>query len=501
MAESTDTPDRRAGATGRQLQVETHGLDVIADAERKGTPRTLFWPWFGANVSVLGLSYGAFALGFGTSFWQSLAAGVIGIVVSFLLCGFVAVAGKRGSAPTMVLSRAAYGVRGNRLPSVISWVLTVGWETVLCALATMATATVFDRLGWGGGTGTKVVALVLVGALTVVGGVMGFDLIMRLQTVITVVTGVLTVVYIALVADHIHWSTVSAVPAGSTQDFIGALVFMMTGFGLGWVNAAADYSRYLPRSSAGRGVIGWTTFGASLAPLLLLVFGLLLAGSSAKLSAGIAADPIGALTTILPTWFLVPFAVVAVLGLVGGAVLDIYSSGLALLSAGIKIPRYVAAFVDGVLMIAGSIYIVFFADDFLGQFMGFLTTLGVPIAAWCGIMLADLALRRRDYDEGDLYRPTGRYGDVPPVPLLVTVAATALGWGLVTNSAAGWLDWQGYLLDPFGLGGKSGSWAYANLGVLAALVLGFLGTLALSRTRVRAQEAQAPSPRDAGAAV
>jgi purine-cytosine permease-like protein len=481
--------------------VETHGLDVIADAERKGTPRTLFWPWFGANVSVLGLSYGAFALGFGTSFWQSLAAGVIGIVVSFLLCGFVAVAGKRGSAPTMVLSRAAYGVRGNRLPSVISWVLTVGWETVLCALATMATATVFDRLGWGGGTGTKVVALVLVGALTVVGGVMGFDLIMRLQTVITVVTGVLTVVYIALVADHIHWSTVSAVPAGSTQDFIGALVFMMTGFGLGWVNAAADYSRYLPRSSAGRGVIGWTTFGASLAPLLLLVFGLLLAGSSAKLSAGIAADPIGALTTILPTWFLVPFAVVAVLGLVGGAVLDIYSSGLALLSAGIKIPRYVAAFVDGVLMIAGSIYIVFFADDFLGQFMGFLTTLGVPIAAWCGIMLADLALRRRDYDEGDLYRPTGRYGDVPPVPLLVTVAATALGWGLVTNSAAGWLDWQGYLLDPFGLGGKSGSWAYANLGVLAALVLGFLGTLALSRTRVRAQEAQAPSPRDAGAAV
>ncbi|MEV0208823.1 cytosine permease [Streptomyces sp. NPDC050788] len=499
MAQAPDTPDKRA--TGRQLQVETHGLDVISDAERKGTPRTLFWPWFGANVSVLGLSYGAFALGFGTSFWQSLAAGVIGIVFSFLLCGFVAVAGKRGSAPTMVLGRAAYGVRGNRLPSVISWVLTVGWETVLCALATMATATVFDRLGWGGGTGTKVVALVLVGALTVVGGVMGFDLIMRLQTVITVVTGVLTVVYIALVADHIHWSTVSAVPAGSTQDFIGALVFMMTGFGLGWVNAAADYSRYLPRSSSGRGVIGWTTFGASLAPLLLLVFGLLLAGSSAKLSAAVAADPIGALTTILPTWFLVPFAVVAVLGLVGGAVLDIYSSGLALLSAGIRIPRYVAAFVDGVLMIAGSIYIVFFADDFLGQFMGFLTTLGVPIAAWCGIMLADLALRRRDYDEGDLYRPTGRYGDVPPVPLLLTVAATALGWGLVTNSAAGWLDWQGYLLDPFGLGGRSGSWAYANLGVLAALVLGFLGTLALSRTRVRTQEAQAPGPRDAGAAV
>jgi purine-cytosine permease-like protein len=490
-----DSPDSlHNGSAARQLKVETHGLDVIGDAERKGTPRTLFWPWFGANVSVLGLSYGSFALGFGISFWQALAAGVIGIVFSFLLCGFVAVAGKRGSAPTMVLSRGAYGVRGNRLPSVISWMLTVGWETVLCALATMATATVFGRLGWGGGTETKVAALVLVGALTVVVGVMGFDLIMRLQTVITVVTGLLTLVYVGLVADHIHWSTVSAVPAGSGQELVGALVFMMTGFGLGWVNAAADYSRYLPRTSSSRGVVGWTAFGASLAPLLLLVFGLLLAGSSSKLNTAIALDPIGALTTLLPTWFLVPFAVVAVLGLVGGAVLDIYSSGLALLSAGLRVPRYLAALVDGVLMIAGSIYIVFVADDFLGPFMGFLTTLGVPIAAWCGIMLADLLLRRRAYDEADLYRPRGRYGDVPLTPLLLTLAATALGWGLVTNASTSRLTWQGYLLGPLGLGGRSGSWAYANLGVLAALALGFLGTLALGRGRVRRQEERAPSP-------
>ncbi|MEV5431645.1 cytosine permease [Streptomyces sp. NPDC052701] len=480
----------------RRLRVETHGLDVIGDAERKGTPRTLFWPWFGANVSVLGLSYGAFVLGFGISFPQALTAGVLGIVFSFLLCGLVAVAGKRGSAPTMVLGRAAYGVRGNRLPSVVSWMLTVGWETVLCALATLATATVFGRLGWGGGTGTKVVALVLVSGLTVVVGVTGFDLIMRLQTVITVVTGVLTAAYVALVADRVHWSAVSAIPGGSAQEFIGALVFMMTGFGLGWVNAAADYSRYLPRTSSSRGVVGWTALGASLAPLLLLVLGLLLAGSSDALGTAVAADPIGALTTILPTWFLVPFAVVAVLGLVGGAVLDIYSSGLALLSAGLRVPRPLAALVDGLLMIAGSVYIVFFADDFLGPFTGFLTTLGVPVAAWCGVFLADLALRRRAYDEADLYRPRGRYGDVPPVPLLLTLAATAVGWGLVTNPAAGGLDWQGYLLGPLGLGGRSGSWAYANLGVLAALVLGFLGALALRRGRVRWQEEQAPSAAD-----
>src|SRR6266851_5444858 len=400
-------------AEPRPLQIEMNGINVITDAERKGHPRDLFWPWFAANVSVLGLAYGSFVLGFGISFWQAVGAGLVCIIISFLLCGFIAVAGKRGSAPTMVLGRAACGVRGNKLPSLISWLLTVGWETVLIILATLATATVFERLGWGGGTGVKVIALIVVSALTVAGGVMGFDLIMRMQSVITIVTAVLTVGFIILVIDKIHWSAVSAVPSGSGQHMIGALVFVMTGFGLGWVNAAADYSRYLPRRSSGGGVIGWTTFGSSLAPIFLLIFGLLLAGSSSSLSAAIGSNPVGALAALLPTWFLVPFAIVAVLGLVGGAVLDIYSSGLSLLTLGLPAPRYVAALIDGTVMILGTIYVVFIASGtFLGQFEGFLITLGVPIAAWCGIMLADIGLRRRDYSEPDLFNATGRYGNV-----------------------------------------------------------------------------------------
>jgi nucleobase:cation symporter-1, NCS1 family len=471
------------------LQIETNGINVITDAERKGRPRSLFWPWFAANVSVLGISYGSFVLGFGISFWQAVIVGLVGIVVSFLLAGFIAVAGKRGSAPTMVLGRAAFGVRGNKLPSVISWLLTVGWETVLTILATLATATVFHRLGVGGGTGTEVIALIVVAALTVGGGVVGFDLIMRMQTVITVVTGVLTLVFFGLVADKIHWHTVAAIPGGPTEKVIGALVFVMTGFGLGWVNAAADYSRYLPRRSSSWGVIGWTTFGSSIAPVFLIVFGLLLAGSSSSLSAAIGGNPIGALASLLPTWFLVPFAIVAVLGLVGGSVLDIYSSGLALLTVGLPTPRFVAALIDGTVMIGGTIYVVFFAKNFVAQFEGFLITLGVPIAAWCGIMLADILLRRRDYAERDLYTPSGRYGDVRPFPIAVIVVATALGWGLVTSTSASWLTWQGYLLGPFGLGGKSGAWAGANLGVLIALALGFLATVAFERSAVRAQEA------------
>src|SRR5690348_9229359 len=481
--------DATGTAELRPLQVETNGINVIAESERKGHPHDLFWPWFAANVSVLAISYGSFVLGFGISFWQAVIVGVVGIVLSFLACGFIAVAGKRGSAPTMVLSRAAFGLNGNKLPALVSWVLTVGWETVLVILATLATATVFSRLGWGGGDGTRVVALIIVVALTIFGGVMGFDLIMRLQAWITIVTGVATVVFIALVADKIHWSTVSGIHSGSAEAVIGALVFVMTGFGLGWVNAAADYSRYLPRRSSSRGVIWWTTFGSSIAPIVLVIFGLLLAGSSKSLSTAIGADPIGALANLLPTWYLVPFIIVAVLGLVGGSVLDIYSSGLALLTLGLRVPRYVAALIDGTIMTLGTIYVVFVAHNFLVQFEGFLITLGVPIAAWCGVMLADISLRHRDYAEADLFTPAGRYGDIRWFPAAVIVVSTVIGWGLVTNLNATWLTWQGYLLGPFGLGGKTGAWAFANLGVLVALVIGLVATWAFGRSAVRAEEA------------
>lgn len=54
------------------------------------------------------------------------------------------------------------------------------------------------------------------------------------------------------------------------------------------------------------------------------------------------------------------------------------------------------------------------------------------------------------------------------------------------NSAASWLTWQGYFLALFG--GKDGVWASANLGVLVALVIGFVAALLVQRGDVRRQE-------------
>jgi purine-cytosine permease-like protein len=385
----------------------------------------------------------------------------------------------------MVISRATFGVKGNIIPGTLSYLIFVGWETVLVSLATLATGTVFVRVGHIEQNTAMIIGFVIALSLTVFAGVLGFDVIMKLQRYLTSITIVMTLVYIALTFSKVDWSAVTSMKSGSAQGFIGALIFGATGIGLGWVNSAADYSRYLPRTVSSRAVVGWTVFGASIVPILLVTYGAALSGSSEDLAGAIATDPIGALTTILPTWYLIIFALVAILGLVGGAILNLYSSGLTLISIGFPVKRHVAASIDAALMVLGAIYFVWIADDFFLAFQGFLITLGVPIATWSAIFVTDVLLRK-SYHEVDLYKTDGRYGSWNFGSIAVMAIGTIVGWGFVTNGFASWLSWQGYFLGI--IGGKEGEWAYANLGVFFALVIGFVGYFLVARKAIARQE-------------
>jgi len=468
------------------FDLEINGPNTIQESERKGSARSLFWPWAGANVSLLALSYGSFFLGFGISFKQATFAAILGTIASFALVGVSSLAGKRSNAPTMILTRASFGVKGSIVPGALSYLIFVGWETVLVSLATLATGTVFARIGGVDHNLALILGFILAVSLTVFGGVLGFSVIMKLQKLLTVITVAMTVVYIVLTIDTVNWSAVTGLKDGSTQGFIGALIFGVTGIGLGWVNCAADYSRYLPRTISSKAVVGWTVFGASVVPIVLVIYGAALSASSKDLSDAIAMDPIGALTSLLPTWFLVPFALIAILGLVGGAILDLYSSGLALVSIGVPVKRHQAAAIDATIMLASTVYIVWFADNFFYPFQGFLITLGVPIAVWSAIFVADVVMRKKVYVEQDLYDPRGIYGSVNKNSITLMVVGTIVGWGFVTNTFASWLSWQGYFLGI--IGGKEGAWAYSNIGIIFALLIGFLGHILLARKTIVKQE-------------
>ena len=157
---------------------------------------------------------------------------------------------------------------------------------------------------------------------------------------------------------------------------------------------------------------------------------------------------------------------------------------------------------DGVILTIGTIYVVFFAENFINPFQSFLITLGVPLAAWAGVMIGDIWLRKRDYDDEALFDASGRYGAWDWVSIGAMVVGSVVGWGLVVNlfaDDASWNNWQGYLLGPFG--GKQGDWAGANLGVFAALLIGLLASLLLRRTKVAEQERTAVTSTRGGASA
>ena len=59
-------------------------------------------------------------------------------------------------------------------------------------------------------------------------------------------------------------------------------------------------------------------------------------------------------------------------------------------------------------------------------FQGFLITLGVPVAVWSAIFVADVLLRK-GYTESDLFNPAGRYGNWNLKSILLMVVGSIVG--------------------------------------------------------------------------
>ena len=100
-------------------QLETRGIEPVPENECNGNPLQLFWVWFAANISILGLPLGATLVAFHQlAIWQVILVALIGAAGSFAVVGVISIAGRRGRAPSLTLSRAIFGVRGNIGPTL-----------------------------------------------------------------------------------------------------------------------------------------------------------------------------------------------------------------------------------------------------------------------------------------------------------------------------------------------------------------------------------------------
>ncbi|MEK9524566.1 cytosine permease [Streptomyces venezuelae] len=379
-------------AADRPGRIEAHGIDHIPDSERHGHPRELFSVWAAANVNYLSLVVGGALVLMGLSLWQAVGVTVVGNLL-WVLPGLLATSGPAAGAPSEVITRAVYGVIGNRVNNAVGgWLVSVCYFALNLAAAATAAFALVEKAGITAGTPVEVAVIVVIAALTLIISVYGHALIVRLYLPITLVlAGAFAVVAFAVLR-HADFSYAPAEPArgGELWALLLAGTAMIASGPLSYTTSA-DFSRYLPRTASKRAIAAWTAFGAFLPSVVVCSLGAFAA------TAVDMTDPQTALQEILPGWFVPLFLLALVLGTIAINALTAYSAGLALQAVGLRVRRSVSVLFDGAVAVALTLYGLLVSNflDTVSNALQVIIVLSGPLMA---IYATDVLLRRCRYD-------------------------------------------------------------------------------------------------------
>lgn len=444
----------------RPWKMETNGVNVIPDEEKTARPRDLFWLWFGANIGILGIVYGVIIVGFHLSFLQAVLAAGIGSL-SFVLVGVLSVAGRDGGVPMFVLSKAVFGLVGNRAPALVNWLNLLGWESVMMITGALSLQALFDTFfGLGTTAGSLIAGVAVFAFLVVAFSLFGYATLILVQKIAAWGFGGLTLWVILSLLRHAAWRKFMFEPGGHwIQGFLPAVSIVIAGTGISWAVAAADYSRYVSRRESTRSLVFAVTLGGAIPLFALMLTGILVASRMPNLA--VAANPIASIESALPRWMAIPYLIAVVGGLIAEADLSLYSSGLNLMAMGIRLPRQKTIWIDAVITLSVTGYVLFFRPDFISAFEAFLTLIGVGLAAWAGVFVVDWRGGRR------------HAGYSVKIPRFHWPALASWGIGVGAGLA---MTATPLYTGPLALG----VFSVSNLGVLAAFFLsGFLNAMAL----------------------
>lgn len=471
----------------RIFEPESVGLEATPLDRRAAGAMRPFWLWLAPNASALSLGAGAVLFVTGMSLRQAIVAALGGVVLSFLPLGLGALAGKWSGQPTLVVSRASFGLLGNILPALTAVVSRVVWGGALLWLAGDALGAGLDRMTGGGGFPWSLVGVLAGAVLAGVVAVVGYGLLARVQLALSVLTAILVVAVVALTARRVDLGAALAASDGPWMLVASGVVLVFSFLGLAWVHSSADLARYQSPTGAGSATMLAASLGAGIPAFALVGWGAVLASSSPSFARALADSPLSAISSALPSWFPVPLLIGAVVASLAGAIVACYSGGFALQAVGLRLSRPVATVLAVLLAALVGAVFVLTGTDARGLLRDVLTTIAVPVAAWAGIFCAEVMIRNRRFHTPSLLERGGIYPDVRVVNLVALVLISALAFGFTTAQVP-WLAWQGWFFwllsipaaDPL---------AGTDIGVFFALALGLLVPLLSAIPAVRRQEA------------
>lgn len=399
------------------VKVEPGGIEPVADADKHGTPRQLFWTWTSPNLEFATVFVGVLAVSvFGLSFWQATAAVIVGNLLGSVTHGVLSARGPKYGVPQMVLGRVAFGFFGNVLPaSLMSVMAGVGWFAVNSVSGTFALNSL---------TGLPLVpCLILIVIVQVVVAFFGHNLVQAFERY---VFPLLAVVF--LITAVVIFSKSSPGAPGGNGGLGGFIITASAAFGYtaGWNPYAADYTRYLPKD-ASRRAVGWYAGGG----LFLSTTVLMLVGAASATIGGSTSDnPTTAFTGNLPGWLASLTLLSITLGAIAANVLNIYSGALAFLTLGLRLPlawrRAAVAVGFGVV---GFVLAWLGLKDAGTAYESFLLVIAYWIGPWLGVVLVDQHFRRDQQIDAAL-RDTRHKNWGGPTAMLMGMI---IGIGLFSN--------------------------------------------------------------------
>src|SRR5262249_13031686 len=199
-------------------------------------PARLFTVWFAPQVNMTGVFTGTLAIVLGLGFWLGLLAMVIGTVLGSLVVGCLSTWGPRTGTGQLPGSRMAFG-GGVVLPAALQWLSSIAWDALVGLFGGEALAVLLGVPFW--------MAVLIVLAVQGAVGFFGYELIHRLQAVLTVV---LFTTFVVFAVKLVGGKEIVAAPTASRADLAGGFVlegtiaFSLAGW---WGGYAAGFSPHL----------------------------------------------------------------------------------------------------------------------------------------------------------------------------------------------------------------------------------------------------------------
>lgn len=391
----------------RIVAVEPGGVEFIPLSERHGTPIQMLWTWTSPNMEFATVAVGILGpLAFGLTFWQTFLAIVLGTAVGAATQGVLSARGPRYGVPQMVLSRSAFGFRGNILPAGINAVVAgIGWFAVNSVSGALALHALIGAI-------PAPLCLFVVVAAELTLAFFGHNLVQAFERYAFPVLAVIFVVASVLVLTKGDLGVAPTEPGG-----LGGFLIMLGatyGYAAGWNPYAGDYTRYLPPDQSGAKAGFFAGLGIFWSCVLLETAG------AAVVSAGQTALDPSSFTNLLPSWVGGLTLLAVVLGAISANAINVYSGSLSFVSAGVPLhtPRARAAVAAGMGVL--GFFVAWAALDNSATYEGFLLIIAYWVAPWLGVIFADWWLRRGT-DVGELLGDRGYRNIAGPVAMALAM--------------------------------------------------------------------------------